>query len=83
MKVSHFKYTKKKTGEVKSYDLLVLKETDTHIGGIDYSKLDEDEVREVTMIQMEYEKVLHPFVKKAYKNFIKENVEDDYNDGNA
>ena len=76
MKINHFKYKKKKTGEIKEYDLLVLNETDTHKGGIDYSKLTEDEVKEVTKLQMEYEKALHPFVKKAYRSFIKENIED-------
>lgn len=77
MKVSRFKYKKKKTGEVKEYNMLVLYETETHLAGIDYSKLTKDEITTVTKIQMEYEKVLHPFVKKAYRNFIKENIQED------
>ena len=80
MKISHFRYKKKKTGEIKEYNVLVLNETGTHLAGIDYSKLTKDEIQEVTKIQMEYEKVLHPFVKRAYRNFIKENIEDDDSD---
>ena len=81
MTVKHFKYTKKKTGEVKKYTVLVLRDTDNYLGGIDFTKLTQPEMEEVTKIQMEYEKVLQPFVKKAFRNFIKNNIEDD--DGNT
>jgi hypothetical protein len=77
MKVSRFKYKKKKTGEIKDYNVLVLNESEKHMGGIDYSKLDEPEISEATKIQIDYEKKLQPFVKKAYRMFIKENIQED------
>ena len=77
MTIKRFKYKKKKTGEIKEYVLLVLVDTGKLLGGIDYTKLTEAEVVEMSRIQMEYERVTRPFVKKAYRNFIKENIEDE------
>lgn len=76
MTVKQFKYEKKKTGEVKEYTVLILKDNGKLFGGIDYTKLNKQEIEEVTKIQMEYEKKLHPFVKKAYRNFITINVQE-------
>jgi len=75
MKIRDFVY-KKKNGEVNDYSLLILNETETHLGGIDFKKLSEEEVISVKAIQEEYEGKLKPFMK-SYRSFIKENIQED------
>lgn len=74
MKIKDFAY-QKKNGEVSDYSLMILNETDTHVAGIDFKKLSEEEGRQVKLIQEEYEEKLKPFMK-AYRNFIKENIQE-------
>lgn len=75
MKIKDFNY-KKKNGEVNDYSLLVLNETDTHISGVDFKKLNEEETIALKSIQEEYEKKLVPYMK-SYRNFIKENIQEE------
>lgn len=70
MKIRDFKY-RKKSGEEGEYSVMVLNETETHLAGIDFNKLSEDEVAKVKSIQEEYEDKLKPYMK-AYRSFIKE-----------
>lgn len=77
MKVKKFDYKKKKDNNVNSYLLLMLDENETHIGGIDFTKLEDEEIRHVIRIQSEYELKLKPFIKKSYRKYIKENIIDD------
>lgn len=108
MTLKSFRYTKKKDGETKNYLVLILDEDEKHIGGIDLSKLDDDEIKEVVEIQKEIEQQyirwqkeaeeadielealledseasarkeelsskFEPFVKKAYRKFLVENI---------
>jgi hypothetical protein len=76
MRFKNFTYKKKKDGETKNYLVLVLHETDTHFEGIDLTKLEEDEIKVLVEIQKEYETQLRPFVQKAYRKYIKENLVD-------
>lgn len=73
VKTRQFSY-KKKDGEEREVKLLVLNESDTHMNGIDLSKLGQDEVCTVKVIQREYEKELKPYMNRAFRNFIKESV---------
>ncbi len=68
-----FKYEKKK-GEITEYSLLVLDTNEKHKSGIDLKKLTEEEQKTVIEIQKKYEQDLNPFVKKAYRTFIIEQI---------
>jgi hypothetical protein len=74
MKEKRFIYTKK-NGERKSYDVMVIADGPDYLAGIDFNKLTEEEAKEVMNIQKEYEEKLKPYMK-AYRNFIKENIEE-------
>jgi hypothetical protein len=78
MKFKNFTYTKKKDGETKSYFVMILDENEDpeHFGGIDLGKLSEDEIKQVIDIRKQYETAMRPFVKTAYRQFIKENASD-------
>ena len=72
MKIKDFTY-QKKDGKVDDYSVMILNETETHLGGIDFKKLSEEETTNLKVIQEEYEKKLKPFLK-AFRSFIKENI---------
>lgn len=72
MKIRDFRY-QKKSGEVDDYSIMILNETDTHLAGVDFNKLSEEEAEKLKVIQEEYESQLKPYMK-AYRNFIKENI---------
>jgi hypothetical protein len=74
MKEKRFTYTKK-NGERKSYDVMVIADGPDYLAAIDFNKLTEEEAKEVMNIQKEYEEKLKPYMK-AYRNFIKENIEE-------
>jgi hypothetical protein len=78
MKFKNFTYTKKKDNETKNYFVLLLDESEdpNHFGGIDLGKLSEDEVTQVVEIRKKYEEAMRPFIKTAYRQFIKENATD-------
>jgi hypothetical protein len=82
VKIKNFEYKKKKSGEIKKYLLMLLDENESHIGGIDFTKLEQDEIDEVIKIQSEYEKELKPFIEKAYRKYIKENIIDEHDTAN-
>jgi len=116
MNIKSFIYTKKKDEQTKNYVVLVLdppKDKLHLIGGIELSKLEDKEVKELLFLQNEYEirikdlqtkalkenldfdhlistdeyidiqeaykEKMHPYIKKAYRVFIKENIEATYN----
>ncbi len=74
MKFNNFTYIKKKDKLTKKYFVLILDENETHLGGIDLGKLEEKEINILLDAQKEYEAKMNPFVKKAYRKYIKENV---------
>lgn len=71
MKEKLFKYKKK--DEVKSYNILVLNESDLHFSGISYEGMTEKDVKELKQIQLEYEDKLKPFMEH-FRKFKKEMV---------
>lgn len=73
MKNKKFKYTKK-DGNVDVYDVMILADSPDYLAGIDLKKLSNEEIQEVIKIQEEYEQKLKPYMK-AYRSFIKENIE--------
>lgn len=72
MKIEGFNY-RKKDGEQRTVDLLLLQEDESHIAGIDFTKLSEDEKNKVVAIQQQYEDDLKPFMK-AYRKFLKDGI---------
>jgi len=74
MRFKNFTYTKKKDGETKNYLVMILNTDAEHIGGIDLGKLEDKEITEVIEIQKQYEKSLRPFIEKAYRLYLKENI---------
>jgi len=81
MKFKNFTYKKKKDGETKNYLVLITRDDQTHFGGIDLTKLDEKEIETLVGIQKEYETSMRPFIEKAYRMYIKENVVDENDTG--
>lgn len=83
MTFKKFKYTKRSDNETKDYFVLVLDENKNpnHFGGIELGLLDDKEISQLITIQSEYEKAVKPFVSKAYRLFIEENVHDVHTDG--
>lgn len=74
MKNKKFNY-KKKNGEVNNYDVMIIADSPDYLAGIDFTKLTNEEVEEVSKIQEEYEAKLKPYMK-AYRSFIKENIQE-------
>lgn len=75
MKIINFKY--EKDLEKSKRTLLVLNENSENISGIDFTKLSQDEITEVKIIQEEYEKKLKPFIVKGFRNFSKTKIVED------
>lgn len=67
-------FYEKANGDKNEYDLLITNSTPERFYGIDLNKLNEEEKKEVKKIQKEYEEKMSPYIKKAYRNFIKENI---------
>ena len=72
MRFQEFEYSKK-DGAKSSYKLLVLTEDKEYIKGINLLSLNEEEVKELLLLQQDYEVKLKPFMKN-YRQFIKENI---------
>ena len=70
-KINYLKPTQETPQE---YEMLVLEETDTSIFGLSLKELTEKEIEEVKQIQIEYTEKIKPFVKKAYRKFLKERI---------
>jgi len=73
MKIRDFTYDKSKN-ELKKYNLLVLNETETHISGVSLGYLTEDERAQLVKLQEDYEKSLDPFLKKGFRQFLKNKI---------
>ncbi|MEM4271180.1 MAG: hypothetical protein QXO70_03755 [Candidatus Pacearchaeota archaeon] len=84
--VKQFNYLKSKDKTQKRYTLLMFKEDDNYIEGIDLEKLSEDEIKElITLNKEEIKDLLNnsseklkeknkKFIKKAYRRFLKKNI---------
>jgi len=68
MKIKKFKY------KDEERELFQMNNDEKHIAGIDLTKLSDEEIKSFLKTQKEYEEKIKPFVKKAYRNFIKENI---------
>ena len=73
MKIELFKYKKEETEE-KEYKVLILENNDKYLSGINLEYLNNEEIAEIQKIQLKYEEDLKPFMKKAYRRFIKEKI---------
>ena len=73
MKIELFKY-KKEDAEEKEYKILILENNDKYLSGINLEYLSNEEISEIQKIQLKYEEDLKPFMKKAYRKFIKEKI---------
>lgn len=82
MKFKSFTYEKKKDKLTKKYFVLILNDSENHIGGIDLGKLEDSEIEVLLGIQKEYEAKMEPFVKKAYRKYIKENMSNEDSNSN-
>ncbi|MBD3216571.1 MAG: hypothetical protein GF311_28410 [Candidatus Lokiarchaeota archaeon] len=68
MKIEEFTYNEKRR------KLLVIKEDEKSIYGLDLNLLTEEEANTVFEVQKEYEMKLEVYTKKAFRNFLKEKV---------
>jgi hypothetical protein len=73
MKIKEFNY-KKKNGEQRKAEVVVLVDSENYLEGIDFTKLTQDERSEVVRIQAEYEEKIKPFISKAFRKFLKEGI---------
>lgn len=73
MKRYNFLY-EKKNGEQNEYDVMITNSTPERIYGIDLNKLSDEEREKAIAIQEEYEEKMAPYIKIAYRQFIKENI---------
>lgn len=73
MKRYSFLY-EKKNGEQNEYDVMITNSTPERIYGIDLNKLSDEEREKAIAIQEEYEEKMAPYIKIAYRQFIKENI---------
>lgn len=72
MKIRTFKY--KKDVEQKIVRALILSENDSHMMGISYEHLTEDEIKDLIKVQEDYENALEPFMKKAFRQYLKNKI---------
>lgn len=73
MKRNKFLY-EKTDGEKGEYDLLITNSTSDRLYGIDLNKLSEEDKLKAIKVQKEYEFGMEPFIKKAFRQFKKENI---------
>ena len=73
MKIFDFEYTKK-GGEKSARKVLSLHSSDGWVDGVDLTKLNEEEIADLKLIQLEYEKKMKPFMDKAFRRFLKEGM---------
>lgn len=73
MKIFEFDYTKKE-GEVSHRKVIALHASDGWESALDLTKLSEEEQKEAMAIQLEYEKRMKPFMEKAFRRFLKSNM---------
>ena len=74
MKIFDFNYTKK-DGSKSERRVMSLHSADSWVDGIDLTKLTEDEIYSLKEVQLEYEAAMKPFMKKAFRRFLKEGME--------
>lgn len=75
MKLKEFTYIKQ-NGSKKDYEVLVLSETDNDIVGVSFNALSEDERKEIADLYTEFNERLEPYVKKAFRKFLKSGIEE-------
>lgn len=70
MKVVHFEYTKK-NGEQTEPQVMVLREDDDYMAGIDITKLSPEEALDVFNLQRDYEERMKKYIDTAYRKYLK------------
>lgn len=75
MKIEEFNYVKK-DGEESHRKVMVITNHKDYIDAMDFDKLDENEIEKVKEAQLQYEKNMSPFMKKAFRRFSKEGISD-------
>jgi len=75
MKVKRFNY--KKNEEVEPKRVFSFNESEKYLEGIDIDKLNDNELKQFIAIQSDYEEKIKPYVKKAFRKYLKEKIEDD------
>lgn len=73
MKLFDFDY-EKKDGSKSQRSVMSLHAADKYVDGIDLTKLSDEEINELKSIQLEYERKLKPFTRKAFRRFLKEGM---------
>jgi hypothetical protein len=72
MKLEEFTYTKDNQASLRR--VFVFQNAGDYIEGIDTTRLDQIEIKEVTEIIEKYDRALAPFVAKAYRKFKKSQI---------
>lgn len=75
MKVKNFNY--KKNDEAEEKKVFIFNESEKYLEGIDLQKLNEEEQKQFIAIQSDYISKIEPFVKKAFRKYLKEKIEGD------
>lgn len=65
MIIKHFKYQRKKDNQTNNYLVLVFKEDNEYINGIDLGELDKNEIEQVVEIKKNFEATESSWIKKA------------------
>lgn len=73
MKFFEFNY-EKKNGEKSERRVMSLHSTDKWVDCIDLNKLSDEKLEKLKTIQLQYEKDMQPFFKKAFRRFLKEGM---------
>jgi hypothetical protein len=86
MNIVNFEYIKKKDGVTKEYIILVMEDNSENIEGIDFSKLNNDEVGQVIKLKHGYDFELNNYQNKAlrdgldFKSFVNNQSYKEMND---
>lgn len=73
MKIFEFDY-EKKDGDKSHREVMSLHASEKWVDGIDLTKLGEQEKQQLHELQVKYENDMKPFMKKAFRRFLKEGM---------
>lgn len=68
MRTKSFEYQKNEK-EKSVRDIMVLNSNKSYIDGIDFQYLNEEEIEKVKEVQLNYERAIKEFTKKAFRRF--------------
>jgi len=74
MVIKKFNYLKEGSSEKKVYEILLLNKDETHENGISLAILSEEEKAILIEATKKYEEATAPFIKKAFRNFLKKGM---------